>query len=70
MMKSNFVIIVQLLQAKINNNIPNANDIMEINRLDDIVATETIQTKKQVNKLSKRISWSPTLVNIIRKVSL
>jgi len=69
MMKSNFVIIVQLLQAKINNNIPNANDIMEINRLDDIVATETIQTKKQVNKLSKRISWSPTLVNIIRKVS-
>ena len=68
-MKSNFVIIVQLLQAKINNNIPNANDIMEINRLDDIVATETIQTKKQVNKLSKRISWSPTLVNIIRKVS-
>ena len=69
MMKSNFVIIVQLLQAKINSNIPNTNDIMEINRLDDIVATETIQTKKQVNKLSKRISWSPTLVNIIRKVS-
>ena len=68
-MKSNFVIIVQLLQAKINSNIPNTNDIMEINRLDDIVATETIQTKKQVNKLSKRISWSPTLVNIIRKVS-
>ena len=69
-MKSNFVIIVQLLQAKINSNIPNTNDIMEINRLDDIVATETIQTKKQVNKLSNRISWSPTLVNIIRKVSL